>query len=218
MSDVSLENVVSFLEIDDLTTVVERLYRARGERTKRAERDGKMFLFAAPSDADAPREVVWVDVTADFSEHAASAFAERCEDRGVDGTIITTGDEEDARETLAYAFATDEQLSELGEDDDPETFEPELLVPVEEVEVPLELVGISDLVEELEANEMGEQIIDEYHEPFEPEFEDVLREVDEEEAAAQAAEATAESSSTGFALAAVALLVVVVVVLFLFVF
>ncbi|WP_410764773.1 hypothetical protein [Haloferax sp. DFSO60] len=216
MSDVSLENEVSLLEIDDLTTVIERLYDARGERTKRVERDGRTFLFAAPAGEDAPSEVVWVDATAEFSEHTVTAFADRCEDRGVVGKLMTTGDEDDAAETLAYAFATDEQLSELGEDDDPETFEPELLVPVEDVAVPIELVSLTDIVESLEENELDEWVIDEYYEPHEQAFEEIIEEIDEEEAAAEAA-AQDSSGGSGLTLAAIAVVLVVAVALFVFV-
>ncbi|AFK19192.1 hypothetical protein E6P09_10445 [Haloferax mediterranei ATCC 33500] len=214
MSDVSLSNLLSFLETDDVATVVERVRAARDGRTKRSKRDGRMFLFAAPAGEQQPTEVIWVDVEAAFDQQTVEAFAERCEGRGIEGTLLTTGDEERARETLAFTFATEEQLEEPG--DTPE--EPELLVDPEEVDVPITLETLDDLVAALEETDLADEVIDEYHEPHEPEFEDILNEIDEEEAEQAATDAEQESGS-GSGLIFVLLVVLVgiaAVALFLF--
>ncbi|WP_148413555.1 hypothetical protein [Haloferax sp. KTX1] len=207
MSDVSLSSVLSFLDTDDAATVVERVRAARGERTKRSVRDGRTFLFAAPDGESQPTEVVWIDVEAAFDARSVEAFAERCDDRGVDGTLLTTGDEERAAETLALAFAADEQLDEPDEDGDRA-----LLVDPDEVERPIELVALPDLVEALEDADLAEAIIDEYHEPHEPEFEDIVDEIDAEEARVAAEADAAEDAGSGRALALLVAAVVVVAV------
>ncbi|WP_396612734.1 hypothetical protein ACH9L7_05530 [Haloferax sp. S1W] len=213
MSDVSLSGVLSFLDVDDLATVVEQVRARRGERTKRVQRDGRTFLFAAPEGEQKPTEVVWLDISAEFDTQTVEVFADRCESRGVDGTLLTTGDGEQAREILALSFATEEQLEE------PETEgeEPELLVDPEDVDVPITLETLDDLVEALEEHDLDEDVIDEYHEPHQPAFEDVLEEIDAEEEATAAA--TDESSSglgvTGLALLAVVLVILVGAALFL---
>jgi len=207
MSDVSLSSVLSFLDTDDAATVVERVRAARGERTRRGGRDGRTFLFAAPDEESQPAEVVWIDVEAAFDARSVEAFAERCDGRGVDGTLLTTGDEARAAETLALAFATDEQLDDPDDDGDRA-----LLVDPDEVESPIELVSLSDLAAALEDAGLDEAIIDEYHEPHEPEFEEILDEIDAEEARAAAEADAAEDAGSGRALALLVAAVVVVVV------
>ncbi|WEL25687.1 hypothetical protein [Haloferax volcanii] len=207
MSDVSLSSVLSFLDTDDAATVVERVRAARGERTKRSDRDGRTFLFSAPGDESQPTEVVWIDVEAAFDARSVETFAERCADRGIDGTLLTTGDEEQAIETLALAFAADDQLDEPDEDGDRA-----LLVDPDEVERPIDLVALPDLVDALEDADLDEDVIDEYHEPHEPEFEEILDEIDAEEARAAAEADEAENAGSGRALALLVAAVVVVAV------
>ncbi|SEK69180.1 hypothetical protein [Haloferax larsenii] len=206
MSDVSLSNVLSFLDVDDLATVVERVRARRGERTKRVHRDDRTFLFVAPEGEKQPTEVVWVDIAAEFDTKTVEVFAERCDSRGVSGTLLTTGDGDEAQETLARAFATEEQFEEP---EDEET-EPELAVDPEDVETPITLETLDDLVEALEEHELDEDVIDEYHEPHEPEFEEVLNEIDAEE---EAAAATADTSDSGLGLTTLLLVAVVLVIL-----
>ncbi|KTG07604.1 hypothetical protein [Haloferax profundi] len=207
MSDVSLSSVLSFLDADDVATVVRRIHAERGERTKRTERDGRTFLFVAPDGANQPTGVTWVDVAAEFDDRTVEVFAERCESQGVDGTLLTTGDEAQARETLAFAFATEDQLEEPESKED----EPRLLVEPEEVAVPITLETLDDLVDDVESAGLADDIVDEYHEPHQPEFEEVLDEVDAEEAANADAAAQNAGSGVGIVVALVALVALALV-------
>ncbi|WP_411963336.1 hypothetical protein [Haloferax sp. YSMS24] len=202
MSDVSLSSVLSFLDADEVATVRRQVHAERGDRTKRSERDGRTFLFVAAEGEERPSEVVWVDVEGTFDEETVEVFADRCESQGLDGTLLTTGDEAQARETLAFAFASDDQL-ELPEDEDED---PRLLVSPEEVTTPISLETLDDFVEDVEAADLDEDVIDEYHEPHQPEFEEVLDEIDAEEAAA---EAETQASGSGLGLVLVVVLVAV---------
>lgn len=204
MSDVSLSSVLSFLDADEVATVRRRVHAERGDRTKRSERDGRTFLFVAAEGEQRPSEVVWIDVEGTFDEETVEVFADRCESQGVDGTLLTTGDETQARETLAFAFASEDQL-ELPEAEDED---PRLLVSPDEVAVPLSLETLDDFVEDVEAAALDEAVIDEYHEPHQPEFEEVLDEIDAEEA-----NADAEKQESGSGLGLLALVVVLVAVL-----
>lgn len=174
MSDVSLSSVLSFLDADDVATVVRRVRATRGERTKQRERDGRTFLFVAPEGETNPTEVIWVDAAAAFDTQTVEVFADRCESQGLTGTLLTTGDKEQARETLALAFATDDQV----EDPEDRSEEPRLLVSPDAVEFPLTLETLDDLVEATESADLASEILDEYHEPHQPAFEEVLNEID----------------------------------------
>ncbi|WP_049915138.1 hypothetical protein [Haloferax mucosum] len=212
MSDASLSNVLSFLDIEDLVSVVEQVRAERGTRTKRSERDGQMFLFAAPEGEPQPTEVIWLDIAADFDPQSVEVFADRCEDRGLDGTILTTGDEVRARETLALAFATDEQL----EEQDYGREELELIVDPSEVEVPLSLETMDDLEAALLATGLDDEVIDEHYESHEPDFEEVLREIDEEEAMQEVDDEQESSSGLGLLVLLLVFVLAVAVGLFLF--
>ncbi|KAB1196367.1 MULTISPECIES: hypothetical protein [Haloferax] len=212
MSDVSLSSVLSFLDADEVATVLRQVHAKNGERTKRSERDGRTFLFVAERGETQPSEVVWVDVDATFDERTVEVFAERCESQGVAGTLQTTGDEDQARETLAFAFATEDQLEEPEDEDE----EPRLLVDPKDVDVPITLTTLDDLVEATESAELASDVVDEYHEPHQPEFEEVLDEIDAEEAAAEANEAASQESGSVGLLALLLVLAVLAVVVFLF--
>ena len=201
MSDVSLPSVLSFLDADEVATVRRQVHAERGDRTKRSERDGRTFLFVAAADEERPSEVVWVDAEAAFDEETVEVFADRCASQGLAGTLLTTGDEAQARETLAVAFASDDQLGEPEDDEDPC-----LLVAPDEVAVPITLETLDDLVDDVEAVDLDEAVIDEYHEPHQPEFEEVLEEIDAEEAA-DAATTEGSGSSLGLVTALVVLVV-----------
>ncbi|WP_416839609.1 hypothetical protein [Haloferax sp. DFSO52] len=203
MSDVSLSSVLSFLDAAEVATVFRTAHAEQGGRTKRSERDGRTFLFVAEQGEDQPSEVVWVDVEAEFDERTVDVFAERCESQGVTGTLLTTGDEDQAAETVAMAFATEDQLEEPEEDE----ADPRLLVDPAEVDVPITLETVADLEAKIESAGLTEAVIDEYHEPHQPTFEDVLDEVDAEGSAT--ASATQESSSGGFGLVAILVILVV---------
>ncbi|KAB1188536.1 MULTISPECIES: hypothetical protein [Haloferax] len=207
MSDVSLSSVLSFLDADDVATVVRRVHAEREERTKRSERDGRTYLFVAPPGESKPTDVTWVDAAAEFDERSVEVFAERCESQGLSGTLLTTGDEADATETLAFAFATEDQLEEPETDED----EPHLLVAPDEVDVPITLETLDDLVEAIESVGLASAVIDEYHEPHQPEFEEVLNEIDAEEAATERDEADDTGSGMGLVTVLVALVVLAVV-------
>lgn len=194
MSDVSLSSVLSFLDADEVATVLQRVRAEQGRRTKRSERDERTFLFVGDAGEDRPSSVVWVDAEAAFDERTVRVFDERCASQGVAGTLLTTGDPERASETLALAFAAADQRTT------PDDGEPRLLVDPEDVSVPVALETGADLVAAVESAGLAAAVVDEYHEPHQPEFEAVLDEIDAAEAADEAADG---ESGTGVGLAAV---------------